>query len=335
MISDALYRGLSKSLADFLNNTVYNPKVNPQLGGDLAYIWDYLNDAKNILTLVEELADEEESYKDTAYYNRFVKLLGRMKRNKRPRKKWLNVIEQGASNLIFGLYEKATGNRIHAEVVLSSGQRQRITKPFFYIGGESDNDIRIVIDNTVSRRHMRITFHEGRFHVHDLKSKNGTWVNGEEVSERELEDGDKIKIGDTQIIFAMGPVQEKIDELVEANLRLMTSNEMGGMPELIIKESRGGNAGTWEVNKKKLPCTGANFYYDRNTGAIQYFENFQLVPTEIRERFSHGIFRLAIDFPGSGKYRIVQIHIEEMTPLAKEVIGMSAIFFNKRHGFGG
>lgn len=50
-------------------------------------------------------------------------------------------------------------------------------------------------DDSVSRRHAQITFREGCPLLVDLESKNGTFVNGERVSERVLASGDRVRLG--------------------------------------------------------------------------------------------------------------------------------------------
>jgi pSer/pThr/pTyr-binding forkhead associated (FHA) protein len=48
----------------------------------------------------------------------------------------------------------------------------------------------------VSRRHCRLTQADGQVVVHDLQSKNGTFVNGNRVSDVGiLRDGDEINLG--------------------------------------------------------------------------------------------------------------------------------------------
>lgn len=56
-------------------------------------------------------------------------------------------------------------------------------------------------DEEVSRRHAQILARDGRFYVTDLNSRNGVFVNGEKVQERELGPGDEIAIGMTLIFF--------------------------------------------------------------------------------------------------------------------------------------
>lgn len=51
-------------------------------------------------------------------------------------------------------------------------------------------------DNGVSRHHAEVLFTDGKPCVHDLKSKNGTFRNGERVEDRVLlADGDQIRVG--------------------------------------------------------------------------------------------------------------------------------------------
>src|SRR5687768_16012130 len=49
----------------------------------------------------------------------------------------------------------------------------------------------------VSKHHARLLFRDGRFIVTDLKSTNGTYVNGRKIAQASIvREGDKIYIGD-------------------------------------------------------------------------------------------------------------------------------------------
>ncbi len=62
------------------------------------------------------------------------------------------------------------------------------------IGRNDDCDI-VLPDRQVSRYHARVEWRVDRYKVEDLGSKNGTHVNGQEVTEpTELQDGDEIQI---------------------------------------------------------------------------------------------------------------------------------------------
>ena len=62
------------------------------------------------------------------------------------------------------------------------------------LGRDESCDIVIPV-RQISRQHLRVSLRGGRAAVEDLRSKNGTWVNGYRLTgARELEDGDEIRI---------------------------------------------------------------------------------------------------------------------------------------------
>jgi hypothetical protein len=76
-----------------------------------------------------------------------------------------------------------------------AGQRWVIDQNHMVIGRGSDADIRLP-ERAVSRHHAQIKRSKDGYFLHDLGSKNGTYVNGESVRERpyRLRDGDEIQI---------------------------------------------------------------------------------------------------------------------------------------------
>ena len=58
----------------------------------------------------------------------------------------------------------------------------------------------IVQDRLSSRLHCSIEYRDNAWHIRDLQSRNGTYVNGQRVQEAELMPGDRIGIGDTVLI---------------------------------------------------------------------------------------------------------------------------------------
>ncbi len=75
------------------------------------------------------------------------------------------------------------------------------------LGRTADNDI-VVKDSGASRSHCRVyNKGPGRYFVEDLKSANGTKLNGSLLSQaRELKSGDKIAIGDVEFTFTIAGV---------------------------------------------------------------------------------------------------------------------------------
>jgi pSer/pThr/pTyr-binding forkhead associated (FHA) protein len=70
------------------------------------------------------------------------------------------------------------------------------------IGRLPDNDV-VVNDAHVSRRHCAILIHSGtNFELHDVASKNGTFVNGRRLEgPTRLHSGDEIRMCDRPLIF--------------------------------------------------------------------------------------------------------------------------------------
>ncbi|MEE8422724.1 MAG: FHA domain-containing protein [Dehalococcoidia bacterium] len=62
------------------------------------------------------------------------------------------------------------------------------------VGRASACDV-VLADSGVSREHARIEVDASGVTIHDLKSRNGTWVNGEQTDGVKLEPGDEIGIG--------------------------------------------------------------------------------------------------------------------------------------------
>jgi signal transduction histidine kinase/pSer/pThr/pTyr-binding forkhead associated (FHA) protein len=69
-----------------------------------------------------------------------------------------------------------------------------------FVGRASDKDI-CLKDLTVSNSHAKLTQEGGHFRIRDLRSTNGTFVNGEQVTEKILANGDRITIGSTVMTF--------------------------------------------------------------------------------------------------------------------------------------
>lgn len=73
-----------------------------------------------------------------------------------------------------------------------------------YIGRSEDNQLRL-LDPGVSRRHVLVMATPGGYTIRDLGSQNGTYVNGTRVDESPLTDGDRITIGEINLVFRGAP----------------------------------------------------------------------------------------------------------------------------------
>ncbi len=78
-------------------------------------------------------------------------------------------------------------------------------------------DCHIVLDSlAVSRQHARIVCIEGRHYIEDLHSRNGTFVNGQQVTQpRLLKDGDRIGVCDVCFVFHADPPRLRVPKAEE------------------------------------------------------------------------------------------------------------------------
>jgi hypothetical protein len=93
--------------------------------------------------------------------------------------------------------------RSHATLVLQTPggpQPIELQSTMATLGRGLGNDI-ILEDSRVSRHHAQLRYRQRRFWISDMGSTNGTFVNGEPVSETALRDGDTISLGGLELVF--------------------------------------------------------------------------------------------------------------------------------------
>ncbi len=81
-----------------------------------------------------------------------------------------------------------------------AGAEYEIEKTEIVIGRTDENDIPID-HRSVSRHHAKIVVNQRSYRIMDLKSANGTLVNGEEYAQTELKRGDLIELGHVKFRF--------------------------------------------------------------------------------------------------------------------------------------
>jgi two-component system cell cycle response regulator len=79
------------------------------------------------------------------------------------------------------------------------GRMFRIEQGETVIGRSGEATIRLE-DDGVSRKHAKVVQQGGELWIEDMKSANGTLVNGQTVDRRLLQDGDQIQMGATTIL---------------------------------------------------------------------------------------------------------------------------------------
>lgn len=93
-------------------------------------------------------------------------------------------------------------NQVNLVFIKKDGSTQSFSLPssVTLLGRRQDCDFCIPL-TSVSRKHCEINLDKGKVTVRDLKSRNGTLVNGKPVEEAQLKAGDLLKIGPVELVL--------------------------------------------------------------------------------------------------------------------------------------
>src|ERR1700685_1384055 len=90
-------------------------------------------------------------------------------------------------------------------------RRETFEKSEISVGRIQGNDL-VLSKGNVSKHHARLLSRDGRFIVTDLKSTNGTYVNGRKTSQATIvREGDKIYVGDFVLRIEIGQSSPQAD----------------------------------------------------------------------------------------------------------------------------
>jgi len=145
-----------------------------------------------------------------------------------------------------------------AKLIVSSGpakgRKVRLVQSQI-IGRLRSNDV-CLPDDGLSRKHARITRHLDRWLVVDLNSKNGVLVNGSRVRRAELQDGDTLVLGHSELRVVFGPE----DRAPPAAAPPRTAAARSSDPSDAIRYGRGGGTSPHRVilrpGRKEEPSGG-------------------------------------------------------------------------------
>ncbi len=82
----------------------------------------------------------------------------------------------------------------------NKGQTHRIDGERVTLGADANCDI-VLSSEHISERHASVRFQDASFVLTDLDSSNGTFVNGDEVQQESLKDGDRVRFGPEEFVF--------------------------------------------------------------------------------------------------------------------------------------
>jgi pSer/pThr/pTyr-binding forkhead associated (FHA) protein len=99
-------------------------------------------------------------------------------------------------------------------VLQPSGASVEVTSADVLVGRHTEADVRLPLPD-VSRRHCRLLFVEGCWQVVDLHSLNGVFVNGEQVLQAPLQQGDQLRIGGFTFLVEVGPEEGAVRSILK------------------------------------------------------------------------------------------------------------------------
>jgi transcriptional regulator with GAF, ATPase, and Fis domain len=118
-----------------------------------------------------------------------------------------------------------------------------LTEPEVRIGRDPSNSLAIS-DLSLSRRHCILARENDRYTLRDLNSRNGTFVNGRVVSEKQLNHGDQISVGESVLVFLLKEDSEDAavhgvesdDRLTQATAQIRPQDVLYLQPERVLRE---------------------------------------------------------------------------------------------------
>jgi pSer/pThr/pTyr-binding forkhead associated (FHA) protein len=154
------------------------------------------------------------------------------------------------------------------------------------IGRASDCHLVLGEDDAVSRKHAAVTLIGGVWIIHDLGSRNGTWVNGSRVNgQRALHHSDTVNIGRARLVFRdsrsenVGPSTSPITErpsLTPAQHRTLLELVR---PILVPDRPAPGPATVRDIAARLYVGEGA---VKANLAAL--YDKFGVDPTDVKDR---------------------------------------------------
>jgi signal transduction histidine kinase/pSer/pThr/pTyr-binding forkhead associated (FHA) protein len=127
-----------------------------------------------------------------------------------------------------GLEPGAEGGTVPRLILIKGADADKqfeLTGSVHSVGRDSTSSIRLV-DTEVSRRHAEFRLVDGAWHLLDSGSANGTFVNGQAVTDAPLQPGDRIQIGQSVLVFSTGGGDARGQSDLAERISMITRHDM-------------------------------------------------------------------------------------------------------------
>jgi pSer/pThr/pTyr-binding forkhead associated (FHA) protein len=105
-----------------------------------------------------------------------------------------------------------------------------LTESLITIGRTHENSI-CIQDTNVSRRHGILVRDGDSYQLHDFKSANGTFVNGEQIMAVKLKDGASIRFGSVELRYESGLAKAAPLGAAQADPGMLRTQHKGSSPK--------------------------------------------------------------------------------------------------------
>ena len=199
----------------------------------------------------------------------------------------MGQLSQGSSKKPGAARKSGTAKkRVYPKLIVCTGDDQHVvelSQKITSMGRSHDNTIEIDDINS-SRHHCQIERADGAYEIVDLKSRNGTLVNGILVLRKELRAGDCIEIGKTRMFYehiSREFSDETIDLTTDYFLEPLSGLEEEGQLDVLKKEREiflklleAEDVGRClVVGLRSKPYSATTYFLDQNSGLRHFTDS--------------------------------------------------------------
>lgn len=193
------------------------------------------------------------------------------------------------------------------------GKRFEVSAEVPSIGRDPRNAIRLH-DSEISRKHAEIRRTDKGYVIYDLQSSNGTYVNGKRVKYSQIRTGDRVVIGQSEMIFTAGAEPHAPSELA-AKINMIARNELSESSAIIsrIKQSEGSQI------LRHPELAGSRWLKDALTNLAVMYETSEAISriSDIDQLLNHIMQRVFASIqPDRGCIMLQDADTGEFTPTA-------------------
>ena len=195
---------------------------------------------------------------------------------------------------------KSVTNSMKFKFYLNSRKRQYLLHPdkTYSIGRNPDNDI-FLTEMTVSRSHAKLIWDSDTFLLEDMKSTNGTRLNGKKIESARLTAGDKIRLGKEELQYTTANTEtDTFEETISPEDSIIIENRfeelMNQVRDPLLKERFAEIKKLFSAKKKNLSDLA---YRDTLTGLNnrRSFERQLLKEWKRCKRYRHPLSLIMVD----------------------------------------